>query len=164
MTAERDFVDDLSMAQDCDAVSQRPVIGSVTSIRRVVLVNGAHLHAQSPSRLCFVKSNLRPYNLSIEVEGQGATYDGLTATYVEIAKLCAIQRNSRNQFKAEQKLLATHGAEHGVADARYGSSPCMLRLGYTEWHINLVLTLEETYSFFRMVSSFNISKYGADGR
>jgi hypothetical protein len=38
----------------------------------------------------------------------------------------------------------------------------MLRLGYAEWHMNLVLTLEETYSFFRMVSMFYIVEYGAD--
>jgi hypothetical protein len=78
--------------------------------------------------------------------------------------LAAMQRNPKEHVAAQKKLVPSHGAELGVKlgmpDARYMSAPCTLRLGYTEWHLNLVLTLQETYSFFQKVSIFSIQCRG----
>ncbi|KAJ9096140.1 hypothetical protein QFC20_006516 [Naganishia adeliensis] len=40
-------------------------------------------------------------------------------------------------LKAEKKVIPAHG----FGNARFGSSTCFLRLGYVDWHLNLVLSL-----------------------
>jgi hypothetical protein len=141
---------DLAMARDCRSVSTAPLLCPVSNIRKVILVKGAHLHGKTPARLSRDhKFHLRLHNAEIEANGMGLAYEHITMTYIELIKLAGMQVDARNLFDAEQETI-------GQDDGHFGRefSRCTLQLGYTDWHLRLVLTLHEAKAFVDKVSVF----------
>lgn len=140
------FADSIPMSKECVEQQAKPAIRPISNIRRVVLVKGAHLHDHPPVRLSPIKTNLRLHNLDIKPSGS-VLYKDILKTVFELMKLAAMQVNAKNLVEAEKKLIPEH--EFGIASL--GSSTCMLRLQYAEWHLNLVMTMSVAEQFVKKV-------------
>lgn len=141
------FGDDIPMSKECMEQREKPAIRSVTDIRKVILVKGACLHDRPPAHLASVKTNLRLHNLEVKSSGGGVLYKDLYKTSFKLLKMASIQVNPKNLEQAERRLLP----EHGFGNARFGSSTCLLRMGYTEWHANLSFPLAIAEAFVKRV-------------
>lgn len=138
------------IARDCQGVPSAPLLCPISNIRKVILAKGAHLHDKPHARLSRTPQfHLRLHNAEIEANGMGLAYEHITMTYIELIKLAGMQVNAGNLFDAER---ATIGRDDGYFGR--GFTRCALRLGYTEWHLNLVLTLREAKAFVDKVRVF----------